>query len=432
MSKPQKKGLVPALRFLEFQNAGEWEKTRLIDLAINGFSNGVFNDPKKVGYGYKLVNVLDMYLDTTINEASLSLIDIGSTEFEKNKVECGDVFFTRSSLVKAGIAHSNIYLGSSNNITFDGHLIRLRPNQSIIKPIFLHYVLKTRHTRTQLIAKGKSATMTTIGQADIASTTVFKPKLEEQQKIADCLASIDDLITAETQKLAALKTHKKGLMQQLFPAEGETVPRLRFPEFRDTGEWEEKNLTEIAKTSIGLVTTMTTSYANTGVPLIRNSDIQQNKVRKEKLIFLMESFADKYSNKKLKKGDIVTVHTGDIGVSAVIDSDLSGCLGFATLNTRILKCDVLPEYICWYFNSERYISFAVSMATGDGRNNFNLNDFNQSLIPIPSQAEQQKIADCLSSIDELIAAQGEKIEALKLHKKGLMQQLFPVMEEVEA
>jgi type I restriction enzyme S subunit len=203
------------------------------------------------------------------------------------------------------------------------------------------------------------------------------------------------------------------------------VPKLRFAEFREAGEWEEKNLTEIAKTSIGLVTTMTTSYANTGVPLIRNSDIQQNKVRKEKLIFLLESFADKYPSKKLKEGDIVTVHTGDIGVSAVVDSDLSGCLGFATLNTRILKHDVLPEYICWYFNSERYICFALSMATGDGRNNFNLSDFDRSVIPIPSQAEQQKIADCLSSLDTLITAQSQKLDALRDYKKGLMLQLFP-------
>ena len=72
------------------------------------------------------------------------------------------------------------------------------------------------------------------------------PKPEEQQKIADCLASLDDLIRALKAQLVALKDHKKGLMQQLFPREGETSPRLRFPEFRDAGEWEVKRLGEVA------------------------------------------------------------------------------------------------------------------------------------------------------------------------------------------
>ena len=210
---------VPKLRFPEFRDKGEWQTKSLIDIATGGFSNGVFNDPEKVGHGYKLINVLDMYIETPINESALSLVGISESEFLKNKVEPNDIFFTRSSLVKAGIAQSNIYLGCADDITFDGHLIRLRPDQNVIAPMFLHYALKSSFVRSQLIAKGKTATMTTIGQADIASTKLPIPLLiDEQQKIADCLASVDDLITAQTQKLATLKAHKNGLMQQLFPA----------------------------------------------------------------------------------------------------------------------------------------------------------------------------------------------------------------------
>ena len=210
---------LPKLRFPEFRDAGEWVTKGLIDLAIGGLSNGVFNDPGKVGHGYKLINVLDMYIETPIDESALSLVGIGENEFLKNKAEPNDIFFTRSSLVKAGIAQSNIYLGSSDDVTFDGHLIRLRPDKNVIAPMFLHYALKSGYVRSQLIAKGKSATMTTIGQADVASTKLAIPLfIDEQQKIADCLSSLDDLITAQAQKLATLKTHKKGLMQQLFPA----------------------------------------------------------------------------------------------------------------------------------------------------------------------------------------------------------------------
>lgn len=260
---------------------------------------------------------------------------------------------------------------------------------------------------------------------------VALPQIEEQQKIADCLSSLDDLIAAEDKKLEALKAHKKGLMQKLFPAEGETVPEWRFPEFRDDGEWEEKKITDIAKTSIGLVTTMTKNYVENGVRLIRNSDIKTNRINKDNLINLDVSFADENRNRKLQKFDIVTVHTGDIGVSAVIDDDMIGSIGFATLNTRPNKKIIDPYFLCWYFNSPRNINFAIKMATGDGRNNYNLRDFDNATVPFSSLGEQKKIADCLSSVDDLINEQAKKIEALKLHKKGLMQSLFPSIEEVD-
>ena len=76
---------------------------------------------------------------------------------------------------------------------------------------------------------------------------ILPSQTNEQQKIAACLSSLDDLITAHTQKLDSLKAHKKGLMQQLFPAEGEKVPKLRFKEFKDSGEWEEKLLGELGE-----------------------------------------------------------------------------------------------------------------------------------------------------------------------------------------
>jgi type I restriction enzyme, S subunit len=214
---PQKGKTVPKYRFPEFVNEGEWVVDILINIAENGFSNGVFNDPKKVGTGYKLINVINMYTESTINENDLSLLEISKLEFEKNKVEWGDIFFTRSSLVAEGIAKSNIYLGFSKDITFDGHLIRMRPKKELIDQVYLHYLLKTNKIRSQMIAKGKTATMTTIGQSDVASVDIsytLNPK--EQKKIAACFSSLDVLITAQADKIEQLKLHKKGLMQGLF------------------------------------------------------------------------------------------------------------------------------------------------------------------------------------------------------------------------
>ena len=196
---------------------GEWGEYKIFDLAIDKtLNNGVFNDQNKVGKGYKLINVLDMYIQRDIDESRLSLLDIDKKEFERNKVNYGDIFFTRSSLVKEGIAFSNVYLGVSNDITYDGHLIKLSPDLNIIEPKFLNYCLKVAYVRKQLIQGGKTATMTTIGQQEVGNTLVKIPCLEEQTKIANFLSSIDQKIEVVAQQIEQAKQWKKGLLQQMF------------------------------------------------------------------------------------------------------------------------------------------------------------------------------------------------------------------------
>lgn len=102
-----------------------WDLKRLIDLSVNGISNGVFNDPKKVGSGYKLINVYDMYQKFGFKENDLKKLSINEFEFGKNKIIYGDILFTRSSLTLEGIAYCNICLSQSNDITYDGHLMRI-------------------------------------------------------------------------------------------------------------------------------------------------------------------------------------------------------------------------------------------------------------------------------------------------------------------
>lgn len=196
---------------------GEWEDHKIFDLAKDrSLNNGVFNDQNKVGTGYKLINVLDMYIKRDIDESKLSLLDLDKKEFEKNKVNYGDIFFTRSSLVKEGIAFSNVYLGVSNDITYDGHLIKLSPDLNMVEPKFLNYCLKVAYVRKQLIQGGKTATMTTIGQQEVGNTLVKMPCLEEQTKIANFLSAIDQKIEVVAQQIEQVKQWKKGLLQQMF------------------------------------------------------------------------------------------------------------------------------------------------------------------------------------------------------------------------
>ena len=115
-----------------------------------------------------------------------------------------------------GIAFSNVYLGVSNDITYDGHLIKLSPDLNIIEPKFLNYCLKVAYVRKQLIQGGKTATMTTIGQQEVGNTLVKIPCLEEQIRIANFLSAIDQKIDVVSKQIEQAKQWKKGLLQQMF------------------------------------------------------------------------------------------------------------------------------------------------------------------------------------------------------------------------
>lgn len=193
----------------------EWSIEKLINLSVNGINNGVFNDPKNVGSGYRLINVVNMYRGFGIQIDTLKRLEIDEKEFARNKVEKGDVFFTRSSLKLEGIAYCNINLSDDDDITYDGHLMRVRPDQSRVLPKYLAYYCLSDSARVFFMQGAKHSTMTTIGQADIAPLPVLIPSLDEQKDICNVLDSIRSKISVIESKLASTKQVKKALMQDL-------------------------------------------------------------------------------------------------------------------------------------------------------------------------------------------------------------------------
>ncbi|TNU93289.1 restriction endonuclease subunit S, partial [Lactococcus cremoris] len=222
-------------------------------------------------------------------------------------------------------------------------------------------------------------------------------------------------------KLDLLKEQKKGYLQKMFPKNGAKVPELRFAGFAD--DWEERKLIDLATTYIGLVTTMTENYTNKGTLLIRNSDIKEGRFDLSNPIYLEEQFAEENKTRRMRKGDVVTVHTGDIGTSAMINSELDGAIGFATITTRPTK-ELDSNFLAWYFNSNYHKKYAKRMSTGDGRSNYNMKDFNKNVIPTPQIDEQQKIGAFFKQLDDTIALHQRKLDLLKEQKKGFLQKMF--------
>jgi type I restriction enzyme S subunit len=252
------------------------------------------------------------------------------------------------------------------------------------------------------------------------------PSILEQQKIASCLSSVDEVIAAQSQNLDVLKNHKKGLMQNLFPKEGEKVPKYRFKEFEKDGEWIEKKLGEVTELTSSKRVHLA-DYVPSGVPFFRGKEISQlkNNQMPDDILYISneqyKEIKDKYGVPK--KGDILITAVGTLGNVLCIKNDDE--FYFKDGNLIWMKNILIDSHfleVLLDVGKEKVLASAI----GSSQKALTMAALNNLEFHIPSNPkEQQKIASCLSSLDALITAQAEKIEQLQLHKKGLMQGLFP-------
>ncbi|ANB21523.1 hypothetical protein A6K25_09705 [Alteromonas stellipolaris] len=258
---------------------------------------------------------------------------------------------------------------------------------------------------------------------DWKNRVVTIPDVTEQSAITDYFRQLDSLINQHQQKHDKLSNIKQAMLEKMFPKKGETIPEIRFKGFRE--EWKEKGITDISKVFIGLVTTMTTSYRRKGVLLIRNSDIKSNRFEfSVNPIYLDEKFADGNSSRRLMLGDVVTVHTGDVGTSAVVTEKEEGSIGFATIVSRPIKNIVDSNYLAVFLNTDIHKSFAINVSTGDGRSNYNLKDFCKLNVPLPAVDEQAKIGNYFHKLDALINQHQKQITKLTNIKQACLSKMF--------
>lgn len=250
------------------------------------------------------------------------------------------------------------------------------------------------------------------------------PDFKEQQKIADCLSSIDELIDAESRKLKALEKYKKGLMQKLFPAEGKTVPEWRFPEFRGCGEWKYEEIGNIGEVITGKTpSTSDAALWDGDIQFVTPTDITENKYQHH----TQRTVVKTHKMKVLPKHTIMFTCIASIGKMAL---SLYPCITNQQINSIVPKSCYNNEFIYYSLLQKTFLikaGFANSTLPI-----INKTDFSKIQVPvILDKKEQQKIADCLSEVDTMIEEQSNKVEQLKAHKKGLMQGLFPSLEEAD-
>ncbi|WP_439824990.1 restriction endonuclease subunit S [Aeromonas caviae] len=201
----------------------DWVLADIRSISAVPMQNGLFYEPIRKGKGVPLINVGDMYTAAPVDVGLLELFDASLNEIKLFKAVRGDLFFTRSSVVPSGIAYCNIFDSERNDVVFDSHLIRVRPNVELVDPKYLYLSCISKYARSALIAEAKTATMTTIDQGAINSCPVLVPPKNEQTAIATILSDMDNELQALTQKLEKARALKQGMMQQLLTG------RIRLP-----------------------------------------------------------------------------------------------------------------------------------------------------------------------------------------------------------
>lgn len=289
---------------------------------------------------------------------------------------------------------------------------------------YLGYYLNSNAYHHQLLPLMQGIKVLSLSRSNIQKTSVSYPSaMKEQQLIASYFSQLDHLITLHQRKYDKLTNVKKSMLEKMFPQNGSNVPEIRFKGF--TEAWEQRKVTEIGKIYIGLVTTMTKHYTDEGTLLIRNSDIKDGKFEfGDNPIYLEKTFAEKNETRMHQIGDVITVHTGDVGTSAVITENEAKSIGFATIVTRPNPKIIDSNYLCSFLNTDKHKKWAVSISTGDGRTNYNLGDYFELVVPVPSIAEQKKIASYIQKLNRLITLHQRELEKLKNLKKACLEKMF--------
>ncbi|MDR3627345.1 MAG: restriction endonuclease subunit S [Ignavibacteriaceae bacterium] len=400
MSSTDENKLVPKLRFPEFNNDGGWNADKVGNLILT------ITPPKKLLSSNYLPNG-----DYPIIDQSKSFY-CGWTN-DKDAIITNDlpliVFGDHTCILK--LAYEPFAQGA------DG--IKILKSNELIDRIFIYHFIIYNPVKQEEYKRHFSI---------LKEKIVLFPNIKtgEQQKIASFLSSLDKLINGESQKLEELKAHKKGLMQNLFPQEDEKVPRIRFKEFKKSGEWGEKKLEEISENVMYGMNSAAVEFDGEN-KYIRITDIDEDtrSFTPNPLTSPEGPLEERYS---VNVGDLLFARTGASVGKSYLHRKENGKIYFAGFLIRFTIKDAIPYFVYAQTLTNHYQKWILATSVRSGQPGINAEEYKSYPIFLPpdkERKEQQKISDCLLSLDDIIKAQSQKIETLKEHKKSLMQNLFP-------
>ena len=413
---------IPRVRFKGFNEV--WERQKLSKVATMhariGWQNLRTSEFLDSGE-YMLITGTD-FDDGRVNYDTCHYVEKERYEQDKHiQIKNGNILITKDGALGKVAYVQGLSMPATLNAGVFNVVIK---DEKKVDGKYLFQYLKAPFLMDYVNQKATGGTIKHLNQNILVDFPVMLPFVDEQVMLGRYFDALDYLITLHQHKYDETKELKKYMLQKMFPKNGKKIPEIRFAGFTD--DWEQYKVTELGEIYIGLVTTMTAHYTNRGALLIRNSDIRDCYFEfGENPIYLDEKFAEQNSSRKHKVGDVITVHTGDIGTSAVITEKEADSIGFATIVTRPNIKKITSEYLCVYLNTDTHKKFAMGISTGDGRNNYNLKDYYNCVVPVPTLEEQNKISDFIQRLNSLITLHQNKCDALKEVKKFMLQNMFP-------
>ena len=407
---------VPKLRFPEF--TGEWEEKKIREVAE--CKAGATPDTKNDAY----------WINGTIPWMS------------SGEVNNRFIFSTEKKITQLGYDKTSTQLLPSNTVvvalagqgktrgTVAITKIELCTNQSLcailsnenLNSEYLFQFLSSQYKQLRMSSTGGDDSRGGLNLKIIGDYRLPYPSLPEQQKIADFLSNVDSIIAAETKILNSLQKKKKALMQKLF------TQQLRFkqPDGTDFPAWEDKKLiSEFPFIRNGFVGTVTDFFTtkNDGIKYIEGTNIHNGIISNSINLFVTKEFHKTHKNSQLKENDILMVQSGHVGETAVVPKELenSNCHALIIMSNGG-NCS--SAYVNYYFQSRDGKKQLSILTTGSTIKHILASDMQKFICPFPCLEEQQKIADCLSSMDSLIQNQQKVVTTWQQRKKALLQQMF--------
>jgi len=427
----------PKLRFPEFVNNGEWEEQELGKLGK--FLGGGTPSKSVDEYWHGTIPWIS---SSDINEDDLKTISITRFINEKSVLESATKIVPKESVLFVSRVGTGKLAINSIDLCTSQDFTNFIPIQ--IYNYFLGYYFLANKSALTSLDQGTS--IKGFSKSDLEKFKLTYPKKkEEQQKITDCLSSVDSLIFAQSKKVELLKEHKKGLMQQLFPQDGEEVPKLRFPEFVNGVKWEEEKLSEIY--TFKVTNSFSRDKLNYDSGLVKNihyGDIHTKfstlfDIEKENVPFINSSISLEKTKDDCycQESDMIFADASedleDVGKSIeIVNLNNEKLLsGLHTLQARQKESKFITGFGGYLFKSNKIRAQIKKESQGTKVLSISGTRLSNIDISYPKKKEeQQKIADCLNSVDEQISSQSQKLQTLKEHKKALMQQLFPHNKEI--
>lgn len=383
----------------------DWELQKIGDSFA--FKNGLNKEKEFFGYGFPIVNYMDVYRNTFITSQNFAgKVFVSTQELKSFEARKGDVLFTRTSETQEEIGFSAVVLDDLINTVFSGFVLRARPFNNKFNLQFCRYCFSNNQVREQIISNATYTTRALTNGRVLSEIQIPLPPLPEQEAIAGALSDADAWIESLEQLIAKKRLIKQGAMQELL------TPK---------DDWEVKSLEDLLANIIDN-RGKTPPIDKNGFYLLEVNSLGNRHPNLSKVTKYINQYNyDNFLRKYLKIGDLLFSTVGNIGKTSIYN-DLNSCIAQNIVGFRFSKCN--SYFMKYYFDTNIMQSIFESILMSGVQPSIKVTQLIRLELLIPSLSEQEHIATILSDMDVELEALEQQLHKARQIKQGMMQELL--------